>query len=51
MSGLLDQVGRRRSGVFTLVAQTCTVPVDRPPATVTLTVWAAVAVVVSMMVE
>ncbi len=38
-------------GVFTLVAQTCTVPVDRPPPTVTLTVWAAVAVVVSMMVE
>ena len=38
-------------GAFTSVAQTCTVPVDRPPDTVTLTVWAAVAVVVSMMVE
>jgi len=38
-------------GALRLVDQTCTVPVDRPPDTVTLTVCAAVAVVVSMMVE
>ncbi len=38
-------------GVLTSVAHTCTVPVDRPPETLTLTVCAAVAVVVSMIVE
>ena len=38
-------------GVLTSVAHTCTVPADRPPDTVTLTVCAAVAVVVSMIVE
>ncbi len=38
-------------GELTSVAQTWTVPVDRPPETFTLTVWALVAVVDSMMVE
>jgi hypothetical protein len=33
-----------------LVAQTCTVPVDNPPETATVTVCAAVAAAVSMIV-
>jgi hypothetical protein len=36
---------------LTAVAQTCTTPVDSPLRTDTLTVWAALAVVVSMTVE
>ena len=43
---VLAAVGAVRS-----VDHTCTVPVDRPPDTATLTVCAAVAVVVSMIVE
>ena len=38
-------------GGFTSVAHTCTAPVDSPPDTATLTVCAALAVVVSMIVE
>ena len=38
-------------GVLTSVAHTCTVPVDRPPDTLTVTVCAAEAVVLSMIVE
>ncbi|MEV0742664.1 hypothetical protein AB0I51_43650 [Streptomyces sp. NPDC050549] len=38
-------------GLFTLVAQTCTAPVDRPLRTCTSTVCDAVAVVVSRTVE
>jgi hypothetical protein len=38
-------------GELTSVAHTLTVPVDRPPDTSTSTVCAAVAVVVSMIVE
>jgi hypothetical protein len=35
---------------FTFVLHTCTVPVDRPPVTLTVTVCAAVASIVSMIV-